>query len=98
MSNQFEAAVYQRGLLVYTLNRYAGPSNTAMGKIPDEAERQKQMTPIDLYSGDVPLAGHALPGAPALVHPPTAATTVKTDDTDKPGTDPACPSTQGAST
>ena len=60
MGPEFENAVYDRRLLIYTLNRYAGPTAEAMSKL-DEAMRKQAMEPRERYDGPVPLAGAALP-------------------------------------
>jgi len=63
MTGGFESAVYDRRLLSYSLNRYAGPSASALKKIADPAERRKMMEPCLAYSGQVlpgetpPIAG-----------------------------------------
>jgi NADH-quinone oxidoreductase subunit I len=61
MTHDFENAVYDRRLLVFTLNRYAGPPGSVLLKQSDPALRQKMMEPQDRYGGPVPMAGHALP-------------------------------------
>ncbi len=60
MTHQFENAVYDRRLLIYTLNRYAGPSAEVMAKLDEEARKQA-MEPRDVYGGPVPLNGEPLP-------------------------------------
>lgn len=64
MSGSFEGAVFDRRLLVYSLNRYAGPSGPALAKVENEAERRQMMEPRLPYSGPVPLNGVALAGIP----------------------------------
>ncbi|MCX5655914.1 MAG: 4Fe-4S binding protein [Planctomycetota bacterium] len=61
MTHDFENAVYDRRLLVFTLNTYAGPHAAAMLKESDEAVRKQAMEPRDRYGGPVPLNGHPLP-------------------------------------
>lgn len=56
MTGSFEGAVYDRRLLIYLLNRYAGPPANALKKIADPAERKKMMEPC------LPYSGWALPG------------------------------------
>ena len=73
MSHDFENAVYDRRLLVYTLNRYAGPPAAVMNGVTDPAERGGMMTALDAYGGPVPMNGHALPNTPALGGGPDAA-------------------------
>lgn len=71
MSGDFENAVYQRNLLVYNLNRYAGPPASVLEKIADPEERRKMMEPRSVYSGKVPL-GSAEP-APSKATAPAMA-------------------------
>lgn len=68
MTGKFESAVYDRSLLVFALNKYAGPPASALKKIEDPVERKKMIEPCTPYSGhtllDVPAA--ALPaGTPS---------------------------------
>jgi len=63
--NDFESAVYDRRLLVYTLNDMSGPDGKSLAKIEDPAEREKAMRKMDRYSGPVPLSGTSLPGNPS---------------------------------
>ena len=67
MSGAFEHAVYDRRLLVYNLNRYAGPPANALAKVADPEERKKMTEPRSLYSGPVPLREAAASGASAGV-------------------------------
>jgi NADH-quinone oxidoreductase subunit I len=62
MSDAFEASVYDRRLLVYTLNRYAGPTASVLAKVEDPEERKKMMEPRDPYGGEVPLNGFSVAG------------------------------------
>jgi NADH-quinone oxidoreductase subunit I len=62
MNGLFESAVYDRRLLVYNLNRYAGPPANALLKVADPEERRKLMEPRTPYSGPIPLLGAAMPG------------------------------------
>lgn len=57
MSGSFEAAVYDRRLLTYNLNRYAGPPASVLQKTEDPEQRLKMMEPRGAYSGPVPLGG-----------------------------------------
>ncbi|HPO15909.1 MAG TPA: 4Fe-4S binding protein [Candidatus Hydrogenedentes bacterium] len=66
MTHQFENAVYDRRLLIYNLNRYAGPPAEAMAKLDEEARKQA-MEPRDVYGGPVPLNGEPLPNIPPIV-------------------------------
>lgn len=63
--NDFENAVYDRRLLVYSLNNEAGPDAKALSKLEDPADRQKVMRKADRYAGPVPLSGTSLPGNPS---------------------------------
>lgn len=59
MGHEFENAVYDRRLLIFTLNRYAGPS--VLRKVEPPEARSKMMEPRDRYGGPVPLNGTAIP-------------------------------------
>ena len=59
MSPEFESAVYDRRLLIYGLNRYAGPPASLLLKEPDPEARKKLMEPRGRYDGPVPLGGEA---------------------------------------
>ena len=59
MGHEFENAVYDRRLLIFTLNRYAGPS--VLRKVETIEARSKMMEPRDRYGGPVPLNGTAMP-------------------------------------
>jgi formate hydrogenlyase subunit 6/NADH:ubiquinone oxidoreductase subunit I len=65
MSPKFESAVFDRRLLVYNLNRYAGPPANALQKVTDPEQRKSMMEPRGVYSGPVPLNGVSLAGANA---------------------------------
>ncbi len=69
-SNDFEAAVYDRRILVYGLNKYAGPPAIAIKRAEKKQENVEALkatvNPRNRYEGKVPLAGVALPGVPAL--------------------------------
>ncbi len=66
----FEGAVYDRRLLVYTLNSYAGPQarliERAIKKDEQPEELKATIEPRSRYGTGVPLAGDELPGVPAL--------------------------------
>ena len=61
MGHEFENAVYDRRLLIFTLNRYSGPCANIINKQEDPSLREKMMTPIDRYGGPVPMNGTAMP-------------------------------------
>lgn len=61
MGHEFENAVYDRRLLIFTLNRYSGPCANIINKQEDPSLREKMMTPADRYGGPVPLNGTAMP-------------------------------------
>lgn len=65
MSGSFESAVYDRRLLVYSLNPYAGPPASGLQKIESPEDRQRAMEPRRPYSGPIPLLGTPLAGLPA---------------------------------
>ena len=68
MGHEFENAVYDRRLLIFTLNRYAGPS--VLRKVESMEARSKMMEPRDRYGGPVPLNGTAMPIVqPLMVKP-----------------------------
>jgi len=75
-SEDFEAAVYDRRLLVYTLNDYAGPPVKAINRAKKKEDRVDELLatikPRHQYGGEVPLAGYELPGVPALKTSPIA--------------------------
>lgn len=68
MGHEFENAVYDRRLLIFTLNRYAGPS--VLRKVESEEARSKMMEPRDRYGGPVPLNGTAMPVVKPLTGKP----------------------------
>src|SRR5208283_2076386 len=57
MRPDFENAVYDRRLLIYTLNRYAGPPASVLDKEKNPEARRKMMEPRDPYGGPVPANG-----------------------------------------
>ena len=68
MGHEFENAVYDRRLLIFTLNRYAGPS--VLRKVESMEARSKMMEPRDRYGGPVPLNGTSMPVVqPLMVKP-----------------------------
>jgi NADH-quinone oxidoreductase subunit I len=70
MTAEFENAVFDRRLLIFTLNKYAGPPASTLLKEPDEAKRAAAMEPRDCYGGPVPLNGADLPYLKALAVTP----------------------------
>lgn len=67
-TGKFESAVYDRRLLVYNLNAYAGPHSKLVKKV-DEEQRDGLKRSVGRYSGPIPLSGTELPGIPALENP-----------------------------
>lgn len=69
-SNEFETSVFDRRLLVYGLNNYAGPTSqlmkVAVKKQENVAELKATVQSRQKYEGKVPMAGQALAGMPAL--------------------------------
>jgi NADH-quinone oxidoreductase subunit I len=63
----FESSVYDRRLLVYNLNTYAGPHAALAAKIEDPETRTASRVPVGRYEGPLPMAGTPLDGLPALV-------------------------------
>jgi NADH-quinone oxidoreductase subunit I len=65
--NKFESSVYDRRLLVYSLNELSGPDAKAMKKLEetDPAAKEKYLKPINRYEGPTPLGGTSLPGNPS---------------------------------
>ena len=68
-AGKFESAVYDRRLLVYNLNAYAGPHSKLLKKI-DEEQWDGLKHPVGRYAGPIPLSGTELPGIPAMGQPP----------------------------
>ncbi len=60
MTQNFENAVYDRRLLIHTLNRYAGPHAKLLEKF-DPEEQKELMRPIDPFGGPTPLGGVYMP-------------------------------------
>lgn len=75
MTPEFENAVYDRRLLILTLNRYAGPHAEIMKKHTPE-EQQQMMQPRDPFGGPTPLGGEYRPRLKPLGkdYPPEADT------------------------
>lgn len=67
----FESAVYDRRLLVYNLNTYAGPHAALAAKIEDPEARAASRVSVGRYEGPLPLSGTPLDGLPALGAPGT---------------------------
>lgn len=65
MTGNFESAVYDRRLLIYTLNSYAGPPDKELEKLSAE-EKTHVVNPREVYSGPIPLAGVDMPGVSAV--------------------------------
>ena len=66
-SGKFESSVYDRRLLLFNLNEYAGPhASLAEKMVPDTDERLKLKRQCDAYTGDLPLNGDQWSGIPAL--------------------------------
>jgi NADH-quinone oxidoreductase subunit I len=72
-TQDFEGAVYDRRLLVFQLNKYAGPPSIAIKRAEKKGEGVEELKattiPRTRYEGKIPLAGSALPGVPALGTP-----------------------------
>lgn len=66
MGHEFENAVYDRRLLVFNLNRYAGPPASVMLKT-EESLRPAMMEKRDRYDGPVPLNGAQIPIVKPLI-------------------------------
>lgn len=68
-SLDFEAAVFDRRLLVYNLNNHAGPQSKAMARARKKDENVQELIdsikPLGQFEGPLPLAGTEMPG----VHP-----------------------------
>jgi len=72
MSHGFENAVYDRRLLVYNLNRFAGPTAGFIADEEDPEVRRKLLEPRERYGGPVPMNGYPLPNLRPLGLPGTA--------------------------
>lgn len=62
MGDHFESSVYDRRLLIFNLNRYAGPPASVLTKLENVEDRKKMMEPRGRYSGPVALTGTKLAG------------------------------------
>lgn len=69
-SKDFEAAVYDRRVLIYNLNNYSGPTSQTLKRAEKKNENVEALKAtvqnLKRYQGKVPLAGVALPGVPPL--------------------------------
>lgn len=83
MGPEFESAVYDRRLLIFTLNRYAAPPASVLLKEPDLQLREKMREPRDRYGGPVPMNGHPLPNLRPLGAPSAQAAPAATDQAAK---------------
>jgi NADH-quinone oxidoreductase subunit I len=72
MSGDFESSVYDRRLLIYNLNHYAGPAARVLQKVESPEELAQMLNDRALYSGDMPMCGVPLDGVKALGAPPAA--------------------------
>ncbi len=66
MTGDFESAVYDRRLLIYNLNSYAGPPAKVLKKMEDPEHKQQSVVTRDVFSGPIPMTGTAIAGIPAL--------------------------------
>lgn len=66
MGHDYENAVYDRRLLVYNLNRQAGPPASLVTEEEDITVRRRMMSHRERCGGPIPLNGHALPNLHAL--------------------------------
>jgi NADH-quinone oxidoreductase subunit I len=60
MTHQFENAVHDRRLLIFNLNRYAGPPASVLATTPAE-NRAAMIEPRGRYHGPTPMNGATLP-------------------------------------
>ncbi len=67
MTPHFENAVFDRRLLVYNLNRLAGPRINLIQDTEDPALRDRMVDRRDRFGGPIPLNGFALPNLPAVL-------------------------------
>lgn len=69
-SADFEAAVYDRRVLIYNLNDFAGPPVAVINRAKRKEENVEELLATkesrERYEGKVPLSGTPLPGVPAL--------------------------------
>ena len=72
MTGDFESSVFDRRLLVFNLNEYAGPTAGQHDKLEDDELAKSQMKPMKKYQGPVPMCGGEMDGIPKLdVEKPT---------------------------
>jgi NADH-quinone oxidoreductase subunit I len=69
MGHEFENAVYDRRLLIFNLNKYAGQPASALSKVEDPKLREQMMEERDVYGGPVPLNGVAMPVVQPVLKP-----------------------------
>lgn len=76
MTGGFENAVYDRRLLVYCLNKLAGPRINLIQDEQDAAVRARMIDPRERFGGPIPMNGAGLPNLPpvALPAPPDVST------------------------
>jgi NADH-quinone oxidoreductase subunit I len=67
MGQAFENAVYDRRLLIFSLNRYAGPPAGVLAAQTDAVVRKQMMEPRGRYDGPVPMNGTAMPVVKPLI-------------------------------
>jgi NADH-quinone oxidoreductase subunit I len=66
MTGDFESSVYDRRLLVFNLNEYAGPTAGQLEKLGDKELATAQMKPMQKYHGPIPMCGGEMDGIPKL--------------------------------
>jgi hypothetical protein len=66
MTGDFESSVYDRRLLVFNLNEYAGPTADQLEKLDDPELAKSQMRPMEKYQGPIPMCGAEMDGIPKL--------------------------------
>lgn len=66
MTGDFESSVYDRRLLIYNINEYAGPTKTILKKLEDPEDIKARMVPKERYDGAIPMCGVEMDGIPAL--------------------------------
>lgn len=69
MGHEFESAVYDRRLLIYGLNKHAGPCSKLMEKLDEETRAKVVFEPRGIYDGPVPLGGTAYPNLEPICPP-----------------------------
>lgn len=69
-SLDFEAAVFDRRLLIYNLNNHAGPQSKAMARARKKDENVQELidsvVPLGQFEGPLPLSGTEMPGVSPL--------------------------------